>query len=121
MNETFKTLIQDPEVVASMITGFTSMLTALVPTVVVYQISKRFLGNKRYIRMAVYAMREIQVLRALVAELSQDDSDIRKARKAIFQEQQLKTENRFTPKQLEQKLASYEEKLDESLSSIDSI
>lgn len=104
-----------PEVAASTIESLSSIVVAVVPSAVVYVISKRFLGNKRYIRQAVYAMREVQVLRAVIEELSDNNNaQIRQARKAVFVNRGLKTENRFTPAKLEQKITSYETMLDET-------
>lgn len=110
--------ITQPEVLAALISSLFTTIAALVPTFVIYRISKRFLGNKRFIRMAVYAMREILVLRAVINELA-DERTQRQARKSVFETTGLKTENRFTPADLERKLASYEEKLGESLTSVE--
>ena len=113
-------LLSEPEVLASLISGTFAAITALVPTFVVWHLSKRFLGNKRYIRMGVYAMREIVVLRAVMDEMGDNKAQLA-ARKRVSQKLGMKTENRFTRGALAQKLESYEQKLDETLPPIENV
>lgn len=104
------------DLLSPLVTGLFTLVSALVPSLVIYLLSKRYLSTKQTDQTCLHALEELEYTKAVLSKLDEKNGvSSRKASEEVRKELGLTSNGLFTPSKLSKKLRTYRRKVDSSL------
>lgn len=104
-----------PEVGSAFVSGVFTLLAAVVPSFVIYCLSKRYLSTKQADRTCLNALEEVEYCKALMGVLKDNPEMSYHAARKQVNDLGMRSNGLFSPAKLQAKLKTYRRKVDESL------
>ncbi|EMY6611088.1 MULTISPECIES: hypothetical protein [Vibrio] len=114
--DAFQVALTAPEVLSALISGFFTFLAAAITSFTGWWVSRKFLSRKQAVKTCLHALEEIAEYHNFEAAMQSKTGESKVAlRKYAFKENGTKFSGKFSPKALEQKISTYQRRVEESL------